>query len=187
MINSQIIISFSSRKNGNCELISEFLGSVLGKSVRKYRFTEFYIHPCGGCDYECFQDSDACPYTGDMEIELLQEISRSDEAYFVVPNYCDHPNAWFYIFNERSNCWFQNHPKRLEQYLKVKKKFLVVSSTQSDSFLRAFQQHTEDTPDILYLSARLFGSGSSIAGDLMHSEEAKAAILKFLEKIPEKG
>lgn len=122
-----------------------------------------------------------------MEIELLRQISEANTAYFVVPNYCDHPNANFYIFNERSNCWFQNHPQRLEQYLKVRKKFLVVSGMKSDSFLRAFEQHTDDSPEILFLSARRFGSGSSIAGDLMESEEAKAAILAFLKKTPKGG
>ena len=38
-------------------------------------------------------------------------ITDSDLSYFIVPNYCDYPCANFFIFNERSQCFFQHHPE----------------------------------------------------------------------------
>ncbi len=55
---------------------------------------------------------------------MLEAISDAAEMCFVVPNYSDHPCANFYIFNERSNCWFQNLPERLDQFDQAKLKLL---------------------------------------------------------------
>lgn len=34
-------------------------------------------------------------------------------VYFSLPNYCNYPCANFFIFNERSQCYFQRQPKLL--------------------------------------------------------------------------
>ncbi len=116
-------------------------------------------------------------------MELLEAICDADEAYLVVPNYCDHPCANFYIFNERSNCWFQNHPERLEQYLQVRKKFIVVSSGNQESFETAFRQHVEAAPEILYISAKHFGEPSSLQ-NILQLDQAKLKLLGFLKRQP---
>ena len=132
-----IIVSFSSRNHGNCEQISNQIRASYDKqtNVLHYKFSDFEIQPCGKCHYQCFKDNTACPYIGDMEYKLLDEICHSTMAYFVIPNYCDYPCANFFIFNERSQCYFQNHPERLDQYLQIRKKFIVVSNSKAESFL----------------------------------------------------
>ena len=109
----------------------------------------------------------------------MSDICASEMAIFVLPNYCDFPCGHFFMFNERSQCFFQKHEERLEAYLQVPKKFIVVSNTGKENFIEAMRQHTECEPEILFLSAKHYGK-SSIAGNLMESEAAKADIRQFL-------
>lgn len=173
------ILSFSSRNGGNCGKIADYLGNFLPDS-QVFTFAQFRIQPCGGCDYECFQNREACPYFQDMEYRLLESIAKSAAAIFVVPNYCDYPNANFFAFNERSQCYFQGRPDLLEQYLAVPKKFIVVSNTGKANFREAFTQHTDREPQILFLSAKQYGKIST-QGDLMPSDPVEATLRAFLE------
>lgn len=174
---SVCIISFSSRKNGNCGQIAAYLLS-LHKDAGLYDFADFSIHPCGGCAYECFDRAGQCPFMGDREYELYEAILRSARTYYIMPNYCDYPCANFFIFNERSQCFFQGHPGRLEAYCRIPKKFIVVSNTNERNFREILAYHVEGEPEILFLSARKYGR-VSIAGDLMTSGEAAARIGAF--------
>ena len=181
MERNMVIVSFSGRNNGNCEQVATHICNTIEKrtNVLVYKFSEFRITSCGYCDYECFHKVSVCPHIGDMEKELLSKISRSDMVYFIVPNYCDHPCANFYLFNERSLCYFQNEPELLEQYLRVTKKFIAISNSQPESFRIAFEQQTDKEPEILYLSAKDYGK-RSIDGNIMESSVARADLDAFL-------
>lgn len=172
------VISFSSRENGNCSKILDFLRNNM-EDVAAFSFADFFIHPCGKCDYQCFTDRFTCPYICDMEFKLLETVSQSEKAYFIVPNYCDHPNANYFIFNERSNCFFQGQEALLEQYLKVPKKFIVVSNVENDHFREAFIQQTNEEPELLIIGAKEFGK-QSIDGNILPSEAAENKIKAFL-------
>ncbi len=63
----------------------------------------------------------------------MEAIVRSEITYFIVPNYCDYPCSNYYVFNERSQCYFQGKPALLDDYLKVPKRSIVVSNTNEDS------------------------------------------------------
>lgn len=173
------ILSFSARNGGNCGKIADYLKDFLPDS-QVLSFAALKIQPCGDCNYECFQNREACPYFQDMECQLLETITKSAQAIFVVPNYCDYPNANFFVFNERSQCYFQGRPELLEQYLAVPKKFIVVSNTGKANSREAFTQHTDQEPQILFLSAKQYGK-SSIQGDLLPSELVETALRAFLE------
>lgn len=172
------IVSFSSRKDGNCNKIRRFIQENITNSSG-YSFSDFKIEPCGNCEYECFRNRLSCPHTQDMENKLLEAICRSEKAYFIVPNYCDYPCGNFFIFNERSNCFFQGREDLLEQYLRVPKEFIVVSNTGQENFLQAFAQHVTGQPKVLFLSARAFGK-RSIDGDLLPSEAVEQVIQQWL-------
>ena len=178
---STVILSFSARKGGNCDKIGAYIMESLPGETMRYSFSEFAVHPCGGCEYQCFQNNLNCPYIADMEFALLEAICASETAYFVVPNYCDYPCAHFFIFNERSQCFFQHHPEKLDAYLRVPKRFVVVSNTQVENFREVFRQQVNGEPDMLILSAKRFGS-VSIRGDLMDSAPARQEIANFLRK-----
>lgn len=79
------IITFSSRKNGNCAQIAKLLQSITQESVL-FDFSEFEIHACGGCNYECFKNREACVYIDDMECELLDAYLQVPKRSIVVSN-----------------------------------------------------------------------------------------------------
>lgn len=178
MENKTIIVSFSSRYNGNCGNIAGFIADNCPNS-QVYRFSDFQIHPCGACHYECFNQRESCPYFDDIEYKLLDDICGSEMAYFVVPNYCDYPCANFFIFNERSQCYFQGRPELLERYLDVPKKFVVISNGGQQNFRETFMQHTAEEPIILFLSAKHYNQ-NSINGKLLDSNRARADLNAFL-------
>ena len=176
------VISFSGRRDGNCSAVAQAVRDALSgrDSVQYFDCSALALTPCGGCGCECFQARERCPYFDDPVFGMYDAVTRSSMSYFVVPNYCDYPCANFFLFNVRSQCYFQGRPELLEQYERAPKKFIVVSNTGRDNFITAFQYHTGDAPpDVLFLSARRFGK-VSIRGDLMGSPDARAEVLRFI-------
>ncbi len=174
------VVSFSSRADGNCSQIGKLICS-LTKNSQLFDFSSFEIHPCGKCGYECFSDPEKCPFSADMERRLLDEIVRSDLTYFILPNYCDYPCANFFIFNERSQCYFQGRPELLDAYEKVPKRAVVVSNTNEENFRQAMAYQSYAEPNILFLSAKKYEK-VSIQGDLLTNEKAVSDILAFVQK-----
>ena len=175
---SVCIVSFSSRKNGNCSQIGEFIKSLLPDATL-YDFANFSINACGNCVYQCFNGGSNCPFFADKEYEILDAITKSTITYFIVPNYCDFPCSNFFIFNERSLCYFQNNEKLLNTYLLVPKKFIIVSNSNLENFKTAFVYHTNAKPEILCLSTKKYGKGS-VEGSLLTSKQAVDDLMNFL-------
>ena len=104
-------------------------------------------------------------------------------AYYIVPNYSDYPCAYFFAFQERSQGVFTHKPPALyEQYLQIKKKFVVVSNTEQDNFCHAFTQHipADGKPDVLFLAAKDF-DGGSIMGGIMKCPRVRQVVLDFVK------
>ena len=174
--NDVVILSFSGRKNGNCEQIARHIQSLTGGKL--LAFSDLNVHPCGRCGYECFRKGDACPHIGDDLRLIYESVLQSKFAYYILPNYCDYPPANFFAFNERSLCFFSGHDDLLNAYLRVRKKFIIVSGSRTQSFRDALSQHAEE-PDILFLSAKQYGQ-KSIDGNLTTSPDALSEIENFL-------
>ncbi len=175
------VISFSGRAGGNCSSIAQVLLKALSgqETAQYFDFSALSVTPCGQCGCECFQARERCPYFDDPIFTMYDAIVHSRTAWFIVPNYCDYPCANFFIWNERSQCYFQGHPELLERYEAVPKKFIVISNTGRGNFTAVFRYHTGDAPpDVLFLSAKQFGR-ISIHGDLMDSHQARDAVLRF--------
>ena len=175
-----VVVTFSSRSNGNCSQIGKLIASLTSDLVL-FDFSEFDIHPCGHCDAECFTSRENCPYFADKEYEILEAIIHSDVAYFVLPNYCDYPNANFFIFNERSQCYFQGRQDLLEAYLEIPKRGIVISNTNQDNFIQALAYQSNKNPEVLFLSAKEYGK-NGIHGDLLKNEEALERVKQFISK-----
>ncbi len=174
--NNLVIVTFSGRKDGNCDRIARHIQSLHGGTL--FSFADMDIHPCGKCGYQCFADGNACPYIADGVRDLYEAVTRSRTAVYILPNYCDFPNANFFAFNERSLCFFSGHDDLLNAYLRVRKKFIIVSGSRTQSFRDALSQHAEE-PDILFLSAKQYGQ-KSIDGNLTTSPDALSEIENFL-------
>ena len=175
-----VILSFSSRADGNCAQIGKLIRSLKRDAVL-YDFSEFSLHPCGGCGYECFAARENCPHIDDLECEMLEAIIHSEMTYFILPNYCDYPCANFFAFNERSQCFFQGRPELLDVYLSVPKRGIVVSNTNTEHFVKALAYQADREPEILFLSAKKYGK-ISIKGDLLTDEKVIRAITAFVNR-----
>ena len=178
---SVCIASFSGRGEGNCARIArEVKRWFADGEATLFDLSEHPLHPCGACHGECLDDRRRCPHIGDVEYPLLEAITNSDLAIFVVPNYCDYPGALYFAFNERSLCYFSGHEELLARYEQVKKRFIVVSGGDRTRYEEIFCQQTNgDTPEILMLSARDYGR-NSVAGDLIEEQAAREAIRAFV-------
>ncbi|MCH5151853.1 MAG: hypothetical protein J1F65_04255 [Clostridiales bacterium] len=177
---SVCIVSFSSRKNGNCDRISEFVSSLY-PNAKRYNFSKVKVNACGDCKYQCFERGDKCPHARDKEREILDAITNSELSIFIVPNYCDYPCSNYFVFNERGICYFQKNDELLTKYLEVPKKFIVVSNTNQDHFRQAFRYQTSGEPDVLFLAAYEHGKIST-DGDLITSSEVTEDLREFLDK-----
>ena len=177
-----VIISFSGRKNGNCRHIAEIIKKHKEETENTSiaAFSELHVSPCGECDYECFRDTN-CPHHDDGLYELYELVCSCDIVYYVVPNYCDYPCSDFFVFNERSQCYFQKHPEGYPSYFKIRKKFIVISNTNIENFKKAFSIQVEEgtEPEILFLQAKSFGK-VSLDGDLMTSVQARKQVIDFI-------
>lgn len=177
------ILNFSGREKGNCKRISDFVAkNFSGEKIRQYDFGQMRLTACGKCNYECFKCRKACPYFSDGIYEIYDCITNADIAFYIIPNYCDYPCANYFIFNERSQCYFQGREDLLNKYLKVKKKFIVTSNTGRSNFLRAseYQCDEDAEPEILFLSAKSYGK-NSLDGNITESEKALLDIENFIK------
>lgn len=175
-----VIVTFSSRPGGNCSQIGKLIASMTQAPVL-FDFSEFDLHPCGQCAVECFSVRENCPYFADKEYEMLEAMTHSDMVCFVLPNYCDYPCANYFVFNERSQCYFQGRPDLLEAYLKVPKRSIVISNTNKDNFIQALAYQSDQEPEVLFLSAKKYRK-TSINGDLLSSKKALEDIKQFINR-----
>lgn len=175
MIKLVAILSFSSRNRGNCAAVSAHLQSYYTNSVA-YTVA---LEPCGNCDYECLQAGKTCPKPEPVQTKIMDAVCRSDLAYFIVPNYCGYPSANYFAFNERSVGYFNGDREKMERYMNVPKRFVVISNTEG--FEDAMRQQTNAEPDILYLGSRSYGK-RSIDGDILDSDAARSELDGFLSR-----
>lgn len=178
------IVNFSGRVSGNCKRITNFICEKYeGEDLKRFDFDGINLTPCGKCNAECFQIRESCPCFAEEAYKIYDSITNSDFAYFILPNYCDYPCANYFIFNERSQCYFQGREDLLLQYLGVKKKFIAVSNTNQANFLKAFEYQINEgeKPDALFLSAKRYGK-RSIDGNLTDSLNALRDIENFILK-----
>lgn len=173
------VLSFSSRNNGNCANISQYLSNYYKQAnVKSFVVDSESVPPCGKCDCECLKPGEACPQRSEKYSDIMDTICQSDLVYFIVPNYCGFPCANYFAFNERSVGYFGTDRDKMEQYMNVPKRFIIVSNTEG--FEDAMRQQTNAEPDILYLKSRKYGK-RSIMGDIMDSNDAQADLDAFLK------
>lgn len=178
-----VILTFSGRNNGNCAKISEYIEQFYNRTnVYTVQIDSKAFAPCGGCDYECLKPELVCPMVSERSKEIMDKICNSDITYFIVPNYCGYPCANYFAFNERSVGYFNLDRVRMNQYMNVPKRFIIVSNTEGNNFEAAMQQQTIEAPKILYLKTGKYQK-QSIAGDLLTSEAAKADLESFLTSV----
>ena len=172
------ILSFSSRNSGNCFAIGRYVSKYYkNHAVHSVVIDRNTVPACGKCDYECLKPGSLCPQRSTEYDQIMDAICRSDLVYFIVPNFCGYPCSNYFAFNERSVGYFGMDRDKMDRYMNVPKRFIIVSNTEG--FEDAMRQQTNEPPEILYLKSHAYGK-SSIAGDILESDAAKADLDAFL-------
>lgn len=172
------ILSFSSRSNGNCAKITRYLSKHYSQAnVSQFIIDDSVFTACGKCDYECLKPGMCCPQLTRQQKSVMDMVCGSDLVYFVVPNYCGYPCANYFAFNERSVGYFGMDREKMDRYMNVPKRFIIVSNTEG--FEDAMRQQTNAEADILYMKSKKYQK-NSIAGDLLDSDAARADLDAFL-------
>lgn len=174
------ILSFSPRESGNCAAICDYLVKYYNRTnVHYFKITADLIPPCHDCDYECLNPQQTCQKVTPYQKQVMDAICDSNLTYFVIPNFCGYPCANYFAFNERSVGYFNIDRKRMDDYMSAKKRFIIVSNSDGETFMDAMKQQTNGEPDILFLKSRKYGRRST-AGDLLDVEAAKNDLGEFL-------
>lgn len=174
-----LILNFSGRRDGNCYSLARLVRELTGEG-QVVDFCGLDPQPCGKCGYECFRGGE-CPMAEDGLPGLYEKIAGAEEVVFLVPDYCGYPCANFFIFNERGCSYFAGRQDRLDRFLCIPKRFVVVSGSESGAFRDAFRYLiAEGEPRVLYLSARKYGR-DSLAGDLVRVPAVAEAVREFLK------
>lgn len=180
MVKKVMILTFSTRDNGNCANIGKYVSNYYGKNAQVIVIGAEKVRPCGNCDYECLMPGAVCPIMDADYRSLMDAVCKSDLVYFVVPNYCGYPCAAYFAYNERTVGYFQMDRGRMKRYMEIPKKFIIVSNTEG--FEQIMRQQTHEEPKILYLKSGKYQKRST-AGDLMDSEEARNDLNAFLQSV----
>ena len=136
MLLNKLFISFSSRENGNCDSIAQFLSSEQDEIVY---FRNKNYHVCTSCDYECF--GQGCKYRDDDVYEIFEKMQQYQKIVFIVPMYCGNPSSLYFAFNERSQDYFMHNEEKHESILK--RLFIIGiygSQEESPNFLSCFEK-----------------------------------------------
>ena len=180
MENNVVILTFSPRNGGNCAKIAEFINNYhKSDNVSVFAITADNFSACRDCNYECLQPGMICPQRTHYQLQVMDSIVNADMVYYILPNFCGQPNANYFVFNERSVDYFNLDRALMNKYLAVRKQFIIVSNTESETFYNAAQQQTSGKPEMLYLKTSKYGKRST-NGDIMDSEAAKADLEAFL-------
>ena len=177
-----VLIQFSSRKQGNCSSISREITDHYRKEVvTRFTADSSIIQPCNNCNYECLTPGKLCPNLSKPQRQIMDAVCTADLAYFIVPNYCGYPCANYFAFNEKTAGYFNMDRDLMQKYMKVPKRFIVVSNTEGQNFENALKQQVISESEILYMKTSKYHK-RSIAGDMMDSLDAKADLNAFLER-----
>ncbi|MCM1058646.1 MAG: hypothetical protein NC517_13750 [Firmicutes bacterium] len=133
-----IIVSFSGRKDGNCDSIAKYI-STKGDFVLFMR--EISTQPCANCGYECM--AGRCKYHSDGIYSFFEKLSLADKIFYIVPMYCGNPSALYFIMNERCQDYFMQNEN---EYEKMLEKLYVIG----------VYGNAEDYPDFLNTFARQY-------------------------------
>lgn len=175
-----VVVNFSSRKGGNCYSIAGVVKKYYkDKKVKIFNFFEKAFNSCGKCNYECFTKK--CIMNDGLE-EMFKAILQSEQAVFIIPNYCDYPSSNFFMFNERCYGFMYHNKELFERYLNIPKKFMVVSSSNVCNFKTACAYHIPHgkLPEILFFNAKKFQQ-CSLEGNLMLNNDAYNLVNDFLD------
>lgn len=173
-----LIISFSGRKDGNCDQIATYIAKEKDKVVYMRNLT---TQPCANCNYECFNGE--CPYRNDGIYSLFQSFEQFEKIYYIVPMYCSNPSSLYFIMNERSQDFFMHCEIDYESF--TNKLYIIgVYGNKEDypEFEQLFAKQYEfkdSKKQILGLERHKYGH--KMKDYLLNENDVKEKLNKFIE------
>lgn len=173
-----LLISFSGRKNGNCDLICNY---IVAKEDHVVHFRDLNVHDCSNCDYECFNHS--CKYRQDDIYTLYKSMTKYNKIILVVPIYCGNPSSLYFKFIERSQDYFL-HNQDYEEIISRLYIIGVYGDKESDpDFIPCLQKWFNKTK----YSKRVLGIerhkyGQRLSDCILNVEEVKNIISIFIKE-----
>ena len=181
-MNNVTILNFSGRNNGNCSAITDYIATFCANANVHSIHIDHRFEACGGCDYECLKPGVTCPKLDSAQTAIMDAMGKSDLIYYVVPNYCGLPCANYYAFNERCTGYFNMDRELMKKFQSIRRRFIIVSNTETDQFVQAMKMQSAADPEILYMKTGKY-SKRSTAGDILESEAARADLERFLSLV----
>lgn len=174
-----IIVSFSGRKNGNCDTIAKYISA---KDDLILFMREISVQPCAGCDYECM--SGQCKYRDDGIYSFFEKISLADKVFFIVPMYCGNPSALYFIMSERCQDYFMQNES---QYDKLVDKLYIIgiygNAEDYPDFLKLFaRQYSFDDVEEHILGLERHKYNHKMTDFLLNEDDVKIKLDKFIKK-----
>lgn len=174
-----IIVSFSGRKDGNCDSIAKYISQ---EDDLVLFMREISAQPCAGCAYECMRGE--CKYRGDGIYALFEKLSLADRIFYVVPMYCGSPAALYFILSERCQDFFMHNESQYENIVEKLYIIGVYGSVQDyPEFLNTFARQYEfrnPTEHILGLERHKYHQ--KMGDFLLKEEDVKARLNEFTGK-----
>lgn len=174
-----LVVSFSGRKNGNCDSIADYIAEEQDEVVY---MREVSTQPCADCDYQCMRT--ACKYQEDGIYALFEKMSGAEKIFYVVPMYCGNPSALYYILNERSQGYFMRNMKLYEE---ITEKLRIVgiygNHTDDPEFMNGFERdyHFENREQHL-LGLERHRYGHKMRDFLLNEKEVRDKIDQFIRR-----
>lgn len=172
-----LIISFSGRADGNCDRVAEFISSPEDKTVH---FRELDVHPCCGCEYECF--SGDCKYRSDDIYGLYSEMPKYDKVVLIVPMYCGNPSSLYFICNERCQDYFMHN----NTYDEIIKRLYIIGiygrADETPDFIPCLEKWFDCSPyqnRVLGIERHLYGQ--TLGDSILDVEEITDKLRAFIE------
>lgn len=171
--NSDLFISFSARKDGNCDSIINYIkcNEDTVVSMRNLNY-----HACSNCKYECFINE--CKYRNDAIYPLFDSFKNYNKVYLVIPMYSGNASSLYYIFNERSQDFFNANESLFEE---VKKKIRIIliygSDEESQYYKNQFKGWVKEQNQILPIERHKYNQ--KMNDSILEIKEIKQAIDNF--------
>ena len=171
-----LAISFSARKDGNCDNIAAYISRTEGKMLA---FRDLSFHPCVDCTYECMTVQ--CKYRKDDIYKLFALMEHYEKIFIVVPMYCGNPSALYYIFNERSQDYFMHNDNYEEIIRKLYFIGIYGDVKNNPDYLACFDKWFADSEiqgHVLGVERHRYGQ--KIEDKLLDIEEVRKQIESFV-------
>lgn len=175
-----VLLDFSPRKHaGNCSSMAHFLMKNNPQHTYTYvRISNKDIRPCGNCNYTCLKGPTyACENT-DASRDIYALSKDADIIYYFIPIFSDYPNAYYFMFRERSQSVVNDD---MAFYTKVKKRFIFIANTGKENLKNIVMSEPGNDKAYIIMSTNEYHT-KGIAGDLMNYKECQTKLKEFFEQ-----